>query len=60
MTAPEPAYIARIRQSIRDSRPRAKDIASKRVGMVIADYARMDNRDTIPVDKSRRATEANQ
>ena len=51
MTAPEPAYIARIRQSIRDSRPRAKDIASKRVGMVIADYARVDNRDTIPVDK---------
>lgn len=51
MTTPEPAYIARIRQSIRDSRPRAKDIASKRVGMVIADYATMDNPDTIPVDK---------
>ena len=51
MTTPEPAYIARIRQSIRDARPRAKDIASKRVGMAIADYARMDSRDVIPVDK---------
>lgn len=51
MTTPEPAYIARIRQSIRDARPRAKDLASKRVGMVVADYARMDNRDTIPASK---------
>ena len=51
MTTPEPAYIARIRQSIRDARPRAKDAASKRVGMVIADYSTMDNPDTIPVDK---------
>ena len=48
-------FIARLKQRLQAERPRAKAEATrrinKRISMVVADYARMDNPDTIPVDK---------
>ena len=48
-------FIARMRQRLADDRPRAKAAALNdhrpRWQAKIADYATMDNPDTIPVDK---------